>query len=133
MLRPRSLDRSAACQCVLNNLANSYGELGRLDKALDCYDRALAVDPAFVVAHLNKAATLVIAGQVGAALRQFEEALRYDPENANVHKSIGIARLMLGDFAGGWPEYEWRYKANDPTLPPIQPLWDGSPTAKRFC
>ena len=34
---------------------------------------------------------------------------------------------MLGDFARGWPEYEWRYQANEPSLPKInRPLWDGS-------
>ena len=49
------------------------------------------------------------------------------PDDADIHKHIGIMRLLLGDFAGGWPEYEWRWKTGEIKLPQArQPLWDGS-------
>ena len=36
-------------------------------------------------------------------------------------------RLLLGDFAGGWPEYDWRWQTGEIMLPNIDvPRWDGS-------
>ena len=49
------------------------------------------------------------------------------PDDADIHKHIGIMRLLLGDFAGGWPEYEWRWKTGEIKLPELDmPQWDGS-------
>jgi hypothetical protein len=37
-------------------------------------------------------------------------------------------RLLLGDFAGGWPEYDWRWKTGEIAMPDLTvPMWDGSP------
>jgi hypothetical protein len=40
--------------------------------------------------------------------------------------SRGVARLRLGDYAGGWPDYEWRYKLKEFVMPNFaQPRWNG--------
>jgi hypothetical protein len=112
---------------AMNNLGVAQERLGRREAAIGWYDRALELRPDFLAAHKNKAFALVQAGRFVEAAGAYEAAVQYGPDDAELHKSLGLVRLMTGDFAGGWPEYAWRYRAGDPPLPPIgRPLWDGS-------
>ena len=54
--------------------------------------------------------------------------LRLKPAYAEAHKNLGILWLLQGDFARGWPEYEWRWRTKEfaPYVLPL-PRWDGSP------
>ncbi len=61
-------------------------------------------------------------------------AVALRPDNADAHWAYGSLLLLNGDFAAGWPEFEWRWRRK--TLPwprrkIQQPLWDGSPLAGR--
>jgi Glycosyltransferase family 9 (heptosyltransferase) len=41
---------------------------------------------------------------------------------------LGLLRLLTGDFAGGWPQYEWRWKTHPLAAAKrdfAQPLWRG--------
>src|SRR5262249_13951258 len=71
-------------------------------------------------------------GRLAEALRWFEEAIRLRPDHAEAHKNRAIGWLLQGDYARGWPEFEWRWKCKDfvPRHFP-QPPWDGSPLAGR--
>jgi hypothetical protein len=112
---------------ALNNLGNSLRQLRCLSEAVASFNRAIELKPDYVTAFKNKATTLVWEGHVEEALRTYEAALPLAPEDPEIHKHIGILRLLTGDYAGGWPEYEWRWKTKDLSLPPmVQPLWDGS-------
>ena len=44
MLRQGARDRSEGC-CDVGGQRKSLGALGRLQEALQCYDKALAIDP----------------------------------------------------------------------------------------
>ena len=112
---------------ALNNLGNSLRQLRRLSEAVSSFDQAISQKPDYVTAFKNKATTLVWEGHVEEALATYEAALPLATDDPEIHKHIGILRLLLGDYAGGWPEYEWRWKTKDLSLPPMrQPLWDGS-------
>lgn len=112
---------------ALNNLGNSFRLLRQLNDAVRCFDQALALKPDYLIAYKNKATTLCWEGRVGDALQVYLEAERYAPTDPDVHKHIGLMRLQLGDFAAGWPEYEWRWKSGEVKLPELDaPLWDGS-------
>jgi FkbM family methyltransferase len=113
---------------ALNNLGNTYRLMRQLDRAVECFDRAIALKRDYLIAFKNKATSLCWEGDVPAALSVYEEAQKIAPGDADVHKHLGIMRLLLGDFAGGWPEYEWRWKTGEVVLPNIDiPKWDGSP------
>jgi FkbM family methyltransferase len=112
---------------AFNNLGNTQRQLRRLSDAVASYNRAIELKPDYVTAFKNKATTLVWEGHVEESLKTYEAALPLAPDDAEIHKHIGILRLLLGDYAGGWPEYEWRWKTKDLSLPAMeQPLWDGS-------
>ncbi len=67
-------------------------------------------------------------GELDAALAWVERALALQPDSAEAHKNRAILWLFQGDFARGWPEFEWRWKSKDyPRNPYPQPSWNGQP------
>ncbi len=60
------------------------------------------------------------------AIRCYESAIKADQQYAVAHFNRGCLKIRMGDFAEGWPEYEWRWKM--PTFHPFncpQPQWQG--------
>src|SRR6478752_3993589 len=112
---------------ALNNLGNTYRLMRRLPDAVKTFDRAIALKPDYLIAYKNKATTLCWEGQVEPALRVYEAAEKIAPDDPDIHKHLGIMSLLLGDFARGWPEYEWRWKTGEVKLPVTDiPNWDGT-------
>jgi FkbM family methyltransferase len=123
----RALELKPNFPICLNNLGNTFRMMRRLSEAVECFDKALTLKPDYLIAYKNKGTTLCWEGHVDAALKNYEQALKFGPDDADIHKHIGIMRLLLGDFAGGWPEYEWRWKTGEIKLPKVdRPVWDGS-------
>src|SRR5262245_25893441 len=124
----RAIELAPEHTWALNNLGNLYGRLHQLQRAIACFDRALSIDPRFVLARKNKALTLCWEGDVESAISNLEEALSQAPDDAEIHFNLGVLRLLTGDFAGGWPEYAWRWKAGYVELPRIDRsrMWNGA-------
>jgi len=95
---------------VHSNRGTALANLGRMDEALVCYERAHALNPKFVDAYVNHGMALKRLCRFDEALVCFARALELHPDDANVHLAVAEVRLMLGDFASGWREYEWRWK-----------------------
>jgi tetratricopeptide (TPR) repeat protein len=127
------------------SFAQAHGNLGKLLMGLNAdplvadeltqaakksLERALELKPDFVEARANLAKLLGEQGELAAALAHYDEALRQDPSSAATHNNRAMTLLLSGDFARGWPEYEWRWRLPDAPQPawPI-PAWDGSPQA----
>ena len=111
-----------------NNLGNALQSQGALDEAAACYRRALAIDRAHADAHHNLGNTLRALGLLDEALLSYERALWIRPDQAQFHLSRALLWLHMGDFQRGWPEFEWRWKCPEYSLPPFrQPIWDGTP------
>jgi len=98
------------------------------DAAIASYDQAIALDPTYAKAHNNRGNTLQERHQIDAALASYDQAIALEPDYADAYWNKGIALLLGGDFARGWPLYEWRHKALESTHPQRQfgqPLWLG--------
>ena len=98
---------------ALNECGGIYVKLGRFEAALSCFDRALALEPTQMELHLNKGKALRAINQCSEALACFESATRLDPASVDAHWNASFVRLRLGDFAGGWKDYEWRWRRSD--------------------
>ena len=111
-----------------NNLGNALHERGELDEAVACYRRAVAFRPNYPEAYNNLGNALRNQGRLAEAMESYEQALALKPDHADVHLSRALAWLGMGDFERGLPEYEWRFRCSQFTMPQFrQPLWDGSP------
>ena len=114
---------------ALLNRGIALADLDRPAEALASCERALAARPDYADAHFNRGNALRELGRHAEAIGAYESAVLLDPAHASAHWNLADCRLLLGDFAGGWREYEWRWK-----LPArahghrdfAQPLWLGA-------
>ncbi len=99
-------------------------------QAVACYEHLLRLDS--VNAKCCGLCGLGIAhqtqGHVDDALACYTRAIELNPNYADAHWNRALAWLLTGNFAQGWPEYEWRWqRRQNPARVFAQPLWDGSP------
>ncbi|CAO3406803.1 tetratricopeptide repeat protein [Azospirillum largimobile] len=102
-------------------------KLGRFAESLDAFAHAerLRPGPSLWAA---RGTALIAMAQPAEAAAAFERALAERLQDAGLHWNLGFARLMAGDYVGGWPELEWR-RHDDRAEPPwrrfSQPAWRG--------
>lgn len=128
----QSYDRALAIRPgyaeALSNRGVALRDLMRIDEALQSYDRALAVRPDYAEALYNRGNALQDLRRHDEALQSFARALAIAPDYAEAHWNEGLCRLLIGDFANGWPKYEWRWKTEirSTTIRDFtHPLWLG--------
>jgi len=110
------------------NRGTTLHETGRYEEALMSYDRALALQPSFPQALSNRGATLYELRRHDEALASYDRAIALQPDFPEAHWNAASLRLLTGDFARGWAEYEWRWKYQAMAIAKrgfAQPLWRG--------
>jgi len=96
--------------------------------ATGSYTRALDINPQLATAFNNRGNLFRSRKQFAEALQDYRQALELEPGAIDTHYNLGQLALLQGDFAVGWPKYEWRErieaaKAFSRRLP--QPRWSG--------
>jgi tetratricopeptide (TPR) repeat protein len=112
-----------------NNVGIALRELNRPHESLRAFQEALKLRPNYAEAHNNLGNAHKDLGQLAPAIESYRRALALQPDYALAHWNLGMALLSHGDFAEGWSEYEWRFRAKAAHEPPRQfeqPRWDGS-------
>lgn len=90
--------------------------------------RALVLQPDHRSALSGLANRLRDRREIAESLRLHDHAVRLEPASAEARWNRSLARLLAGDLAGGWEDYEARWGVADfPTRPRglPQPLWSG--------
>lgn len=126
-LQPQHL---AACV----NLGLIYlAQCGDARRAQQLFERAAAIQPESVAAQANLGLALQEQGQFNAALAHYRRLIDAHPGVAEYRWNRGIARLIQGDFANGWDDYELRNSLGGKAGARRFPLrvWDGSALAGR--
>jgi tetratricopeptide (TPR) repeat protein len=116
---------------AFNNRGIALAELDRPEEALESCKRALAIRPDYAEAFYNRGNAFRDLNRTKEAVDSYERAIALAPDYAAAHWNLADCRLMLGDFALGWQEYEWRWKLaqNDNGRRDFQqPLWLGAQT-----
>jgi Tetratricopeptide repeat len=108
-------------------------DLERHAEALASFERAIALRPGYARAFYNRGNSLRELHRHRDAVDSFERAIALEPDYASAHWNLADCHLLLGDFARGWSEYEWRWKLKQREavrrdFP--QPLWLGSSPLK---
>ncbi|MEJ0067717.1 MAG: tetratricopeptide repeat protein [Pseudomonadota bacterium] len=81
-------------------------------------------------AHYNLANVLQDTGQIAESLTHYGRAVTLKPDYVEAHWNRSLMLLLSGDFAAGWPEYEWRWRRRNAELlrrPFTVPQWRGEP------
>jgi tetratricopeptide (TPR) repeat protein len=100
---------------ALNDLANTYADVGRPKDAIALLQRCLALDPRAYFALVNIGEANIQIGHYDAARPFLERALKENPYRPEAYVDLGF----LEDAAGRWkPAVTYYQKAID-----IDPLW----------
>jgi tetratricopeptide (TPR) repeat protein len=81
-----------------NNLGLTFNDMGRVDKALEEFEKALAVDPGFYEAYNNRGGALHKMGRPDKAIEDFDRAIVLNPQYAEAYYNRGIAYGGAGMF-----------------------------------
>ncbi|HJS32905.1 MAG TPA: tetratricopeptide repeat protein [Alphaproteobacteria bacterium] len=107
---------------ALNNLGALLERRGQADEGLKYLVRVLRLAPGFAEAWLNTGNCLKEQGLFADAVAAYSRAIELKPELRDARKNRGLARLTLGDFAGGWRDHQARDLSRPPPLRPEGPL-----------
>jgi tetratricopeptide (TPR) repeat protein len=115
---------------ALNSLGYALYAQGQADEAMRCYRQALQINPRHAEAHNNLGIALFEQGRFAEAEESYRQTLVCDTSHKLARWNRSMLRLLQGDLAGGWPDYEFRW--SQPGLAPRsfqQARWDGAPLA----
>jgi tetratricopeptide (TPR) repeat protein len=113
---------------AFNALGIAFAGEGQMSPAIDSFRQALRLNPhhAEIIGNLGNA--LVSQGQLAEATACFDKALRIDPKNGMTRFHRALLHLLQGDFAAGWPDYEWRWLQREQQPRAFaQARWNGAP------
>jgi Tfp pilus assembly protein PilF len=117
---------------IAEKLGCTLWTLGRFEEAQPAFERALAIWPDNSLTLGNLALVLADLGRFDESLARFDRSLSIDRTNHEFHRTRALVWLLHGDYARGWPEFEWRFGcAGLPARPFPRPLWNGAPLGGR--
>jgi tetratricopeptide (TPR) repeat protein len=114
--------------------ARALLQLARVDAAEEQLARLIASDPKEPETRYLMGLALREQNRLDEAIAVAEALLVDFPSANQARLELAEMRLLRGDFASAWPEYEWRYHLPHTRgiLPRFDgPAWDGSPLAGR--
>ncbi|HRU78822.1 MAG TPA: tetratricopeptide repeat protein [Rectinema sp.] len=81
----------------LNDRGVDLIEEGRVEEALECFDKAIELDPQAIFSRINRANALALLDRIDEAIGEFAAALRIDEENTSLWYNRGIVMSQIGD------------------------------------
>lgn len=105
-----------------SNLGNILKDRGDFSAAEAEYRAAIFKAPEMAEVHSNLGVALQEQGDPEGALACFDRAVELKPDDAETRRNRAMVLLLLGRFAEGWAEYEWRWKTKH--FDPLRRDWD---------
>ena len=106
---------------------NAYSDAGDDDNALLHYRRGRDMLPGNPEVNYKIGMTYRRMKKLPEAIASFDLSIRHSRDYVEAHWEKAITCLLMGNYADGWREYEWRLRRGFHTerrLP--KPSWDGS-------
>ena len=116
----------------MHSLGVAQDRAGRANDAIATLLRAMSLHPNFPKPYMSYGAIIERQSRYDEALKNFERACTLKPDYAKARAARAGAWLRIGEYARGWPEYEWRWRVERfPGRRPAQgvPLWNGADLA----
>jgi tetratricopeptide (TPR) repeat protein len=113
---------------AINTRGMILDDLGRRAEALADFQQILAIDPDYSDAITNRAILYARGGEFQEALAGYDRSLSINPDQPNAFYNRAVIRLVLGDWAQGFREFECRWKLfphEAARLTRLGPLWLG--------
>ena len=119
--RQARLGQPSAQVCA--NLADILEQRLEFTGAEDLLRQALKLQPYDSAAFNRLGNVLLATGRPEEAVLAYDQAIHLGEDDPVVYYNRGHARLVLGDLAGGWDDYEyrWLWKGFPHQRPPVRP------------
>jgi tetratricopeptide (TPR) repeat protein len=104
-----------------NNRGNAYIAKGDFDRAIEDFDRSIALDQTYAKPHNNRGVALMRKGEYGLAVEAFDEAIRLNPNYGNAYANRGGAYVKKADYARASRDYDEAVRLN----PGLHAGWQG--------
>jgi Flp pilus assembly protein TadD len=101
---------------ALNTMGLSLCKLCRFNEAASYFQRALKLRPKNPAIYNNLGNALCAMGLYDASIGAYHRALALRPNYPAAHLNLGMILLTKENFVRGWPEYEWRWRLDDPRM-----------------
>jgi tetratricopeptide (TPR) repeat protein len=69
----------------------TYDSKGMLDESIGEYEKAVALNPNYAMAHNNLGVAYYYKGMLDEAIAEYEKAIAINPNHANAHSNLGLA------------------------------------------
>ena len=92
-----------------NNRGKLLGAMLDFEAALACLDKAVTLKPDYAEALNNRAGIYAEFHFFEEAMVDYDRALQIKPDFHDVNFSKALTLLLGGDYANGWPLYEFRW------------------------
>jgi hypothetical protein len=114
---------------ALNNMGNALRQLGRSSEALASLRRAADLAPDSADFQFNLGNMLRDMDEINPAMACFRRAAQLRPDMAAAHWNLANLLLLKGDYAAGWPEFQWRRRVPglEDRSQSDRPEWNGQP------
>jgi tetratricopeptide (TPR) repeat protein len=126
--------RAPATALLCNDLGLiSLGD-GRLDEAIEDFQRATVLDPNFAPGWMNLGIALMRAGKARESTAACQTSIAIEPGRAEAHWNYSLALLAIGEYSKGLAEYEWRLKCpefSEKVRKIDRPAWRGEDLSGR--
>jgi tetratricopeptide (TPR) repeat protein len=86
-------------------LGNALFQAGKVQDAIEQYERALSLQRDYADAHNDLGMALIEQGRLQEAISQYEQALQVGPD-AGVHNNMGVALMRLGRLQEAVSQYQ---------------------------
>ena len=98
---------------LLNQVGAIYKATHQFDAAATYFEKAIKANPKNIAARTDLASCLFYKGDADAAIAQLQQALNYDPNDANSLFNLGMIRLQAkNDRSGAITEWRRLLKSN---------------------
>lgn len=117
---------------ALYNLGIALGDAEQCEEAAACLEKVVQAEPERAEAYNGLGYIISRQRQPHKAIPYYERAIELQPNYAQAHFNLGMNLLLVGDYARGLVEYEWRWHTGQFT--PFRcphPKWDGTPIPEK--
>ncbi|NVM01354.1 MAG: tetratricopeptide repeat protein [Candidatus Helarchaeota archaeon] len=84
---------------VWNNLGTAFLNLDNFDKAVECFNKSIELDPKQFVAQNNLGVIHVQEGKFEDAISYFRKALNIKPDNPSIWENLAECYERIGNFS----------------------------------
>ena len=77
---------------------NALSDLGKFQEAIECYDKAIEINPDDAEAYYNKGNTLYNLGEYQQAIECYDKAIEINPDGVEAYNNKGNTLYKLGEY-----------------------------------